>query len=115
MNVVANFGLGAKSVKVACTATPSAALAVPVASDGGGNNVRISNIGPNQAYVRFAPDNTVVAAIPGATFGAGTDLTVLNGQSVIFQRNPTAHAFLSAVCEATQTATLLVEVGDGSL
>jgi len=86
-----NWGTGAV---VAVTST-SGNTALP-SSFAQSRRVKISNAGPNPAFVRFGPASQTAVT---------TDFCVLNGESVTVELSP-SYTNMGAICAATQTATL---------
>lgn len=103
----------ATSVSVTSTASTSAAL------PGVGDVVRIVNEGPNICFVSIGTGSQT-ATLPSGT-AAATCTAVLAGSDVIFSvPNPGTPATgsptplnISAICRASGTATLTVQVGTG--
>lgn len=97
------------AVKIAATATPSTAIQLPVDPA----VLRLMNRGPNPVYVSLVDDAAALAAIPGASFTPAYTVSVAVGDSINIAIG--ALRFLSTICEATETATLIVNAGDGGI
>lgn len=87
------------TVTMSCSSTNAQATIASYASQ-----VRITNLGTNKVFVRFAA--------AAATADAAADMPVLSGQSVVVTKGNAGH--VAAICAATETATLYLTPGEGS-
>ncbi len=97
---------------ISVTATASTSTALPAV----GNTIRIVNEGPNVAFVSIGT-GAQTATLPNATATA-TSTPVLAGEDVVFSiavdtTTPTTPLNISAICRASGTATIDVQVGNG--
>lgn len=92
---------------ISVTATASTSTALP----GQGNTVRIVNEGPNIAFVSIGA-GAQTATLPNATATA-TSTPVLSGSDISLSIAGDAIYNISAICRASGTATLDVQVGEG--
>lgn len=100
-----------KTLAISCTSTASTSQSLP----GYGSIVRLVNEGPNNAYVSIG-SGTQTATLPPTSNPTVTCLPVLAGADVIFSvgvNQPPTGLNISAVCRASETATLLVQCGEG--
>lgn len=95
-----------KTLSVSATSTATAGAALP----GLGTTVRVVNEGPNNAYFAVGA-STVAATVPTGT-AAVTCTPVLAGEDVVFSRGD-SETYISAITRANQTATLIVQTGEG--
>lgn len=102
------FSATSKTLPISVTATASASAALP----GRGNSVRIINEGPNHVFVSIG-SGSQVATLPNAT-PTGTSTPVLAGTDAVFTIPNDATYSISAICRAAGTATLDVQVGEGT-
>lgn len=93
---------------ISVTASASTSTALP----GQGNTVRIVNEGPNIAFVSIG-SGTQTATLPNATATA-TSTPVLPGTDISLTIPNDAVYNISAICRASGTATLDVQVGEGA-
>lgn len=71
-----------------------------------GNAITVLNIGPNVAFVNLASSGTTTTT---------TGMPININERVILSRNDAGgNDYISAICAATQTATLYVTAGYGS-
>ena len=104
----------ALTLPISVTSSASTSTALPAV----GNVVRIVNEGPNVAFVSIGT-GTQTATLPNASPTA-TSTPVLGGSDVTLSI-PTVYAStgtptalnISAICRASGTATLSVQVGEG--
>jgi hypothetical protein len=98
------------TLAIAVTATSSTSAALP----GSGKIVRLVNEGPNNCYVSIG-SGSQTATVPPTSNPVATCTPVLAGEDVIFNipTNGTTALQIAAICRASQTATLLVQVGEG--
>lgn|SRR3990167_3296860 len=109
------FSASAQSISISVTATASTSVNLP----GIGTSVRLVNEGPNRCYVSIGsgsqtatvPDGTAVATATPVLAGADVILGVQNPPSPA-SGNPTPLQ-ISAVCRTGETATLIVQCGEG--
>jgi len=92
---------------IAVTASASASTALP----GQGNTVRIVSEGPNVAFVSIGV-GTQTAVLPNASPTA-TSTPILPLTDVVFTIPNDQIYNISAICRASGTATLDVQVGEG--
>jgi len=92
---------------ISVTATASTSTRLP----GQGNSIRIVNEGPNVAFVSIG-EGTQTATLPNATATA-TSTPILSGSDITLSIPNDAVYNISAICRATGTATLDVQVGEG--
>lgn len=101
-----------KTLAISASDTASTAIALPAI----GNRLRVVSEG---AYVAFISVGTgsVSAALPGTTSGSATvtSTAILPGSDVIFSIPSDGLLSISAICRATQTATLDVSVATGGV
>lgn len=100
------FSAQAKTLPISVTSTASTSAALPAS----GNVVRLVNEGPNVCFVSIGSGDQT-ATLPNATPTA-TSTPVAVGDCVLGIPN-SAVLNISAVCRASQTATLSVQVGEG--
>lgn len=100
------FSCQAKSLPISVTSTASASTALPSK----GNSIRIVNEGPFVAFISVG-SGAQVATLPNAT-PTVTSVPVMPGDTSL-SIDPTAIQNISAVCRASQTATLTVQVSEG--
>lgn len=114
------FAAQAKTLPISVTSTASTSAALPAI----GNTIRIVNEGPNVAFVSIGT-GTQTATLPNASPTA-TSTPVLAGSDISLTiPNPQAAAAgggaftaptplnISAICRASGTATLDVQVNEG--
>jgi hypothetical protein len=97
-----------KSLPITVTSTASSSTALPAT----GNTLRIVNEGPNVAFISVVP-GTAVATLPNATPTATSFPVVVGDSSFSIFNDGTTALNISAICRASQTATLVVSVGEG--
>lgn len=102
------FSAQAPTKPIAVTASASSSTALP----GLGNTVRIVNEGPNVAFVSIG-SGTQVATLPNAT-PVATSTPVLPLTDIVLSINSDQIYNISAICRASGTATLDVQVGEGA-
>jgi hypothetical protein len=102
------FSATSKTLPLAVTASASTSTALP----GQGNTVRIVNEGPNNAFVSIG-SGTQTATLPNATPTA-TSTPVLAGSDITLTIPNDTIYNISAICRATGTALLDIQVGEGS-
>jgi flagellar capping protein FliD len=96
-----------KSLPISVTASASTSTALPAK----GNTIRIVNEGPNQAFISVGT-GAQTATLPNAT-PTGTSTEVLAGSDVSFSLPSDSIQNISAICRASGTALLVVQVGEG--
>lgn len=110
------FPAQAKTLPISVSSTASTSAALPAV----GSSLRVVNLGPNKAFISVGTGSQT-ATLPNATPTA-TSTPILAGEDCTFSipgaydsTNGTAASPLniSAVCAATETATLYVQVGEG--
>lgn len=101
------FSCQSKTLPISVTATASTSTALP----GAGNTVRIVNEGPNVAFISIGTGSQT-ATLPNATSTA-TSTPVLAGTDITLSISNAATYNISAICRASGTATLDVQVGEG--
>lgn len=109
------FTAQAPALGINASAAASTSIAVP----GVGNTIRIVNEGPNIAFVSIGV-GAQVATVPSAVTPVATSTPVPVGDITLtipatmnqFPATPTPLQ-ISAICRATQTAVLTVQVGEG--
>ena len=102
------FSATSLTLPIAVTATASASTALP----GKGCSIRIINEGPNIAFVSIGA-GAQTATLPNATPTA-TSTPVLAGTDITLSIPNDATYNISAICRASGTATLDIQVGEGS-
>lgn len=100
------FTCQSKSLPITVTSTASTSAALPAA----GKSIRIVNEGPNIAFISVG-SGTQTATLPNATPTA-TSTPVMPGDTSLSIPGDAIYN-ISAVCRASQTATLTVQVGEG--
>lgn len=100
------IGAQCKSLPITVTSTASTSAALPAL----GNTLRIVNEGPNVAFISIGA-GAQTATLPNATPTA-TSFPVVVGDSSFTIPNDQVYN-ISAICRASQTATLDVSVGEG--
>lgn len=101
------FSATSLTLPVAVTSTASTSAALP----GKGNSVRLVNEGPNICFVSIGTGSQT-AVLPNASPTA-TSTPVAVGDCVLSIPNDQIYN-ISAICRAAGTATLSVQVGEGS-
>lgn len=101
------FNAQAKTLPISVTSTASTSAALPAQ----GACVRFINEGPNKCFVSIG-SGTQTATLPNATPTA-TSTPILAGTDIILSIPSDAVYNISAICRATETATLDVQVGEG--
>ena len=108
------FPLRTPTLAIACTATSSASQALPSL----GRSVRLVNEGPNNCYVSIG-GGSQTATLPPTSSPVATCTPVLDGSDIVLDiPNEGAPGYvtpinIAAVCRAGQTATLIVQCGEG--
>lgn len=102
------FTAQSKTLPISVTATASASTALPAQ----GNSVRIVNEGPSIAFVSIG-SGSQTATLPNATPTA-TSTPVLAGSDITLSIPNDAVYNISAICRASGTALLDVQVGEGA-
>lgn len=100
------FSAQAKSLPISVTATASTSAALPSS----GSTLRCLNEGPNICFISVG-SGAQTATLPNSTPTA-TSFPVVVGDSS-FSIPSDAVYNISAICRASQTATLVVSVGSG--
>jgi hypothetical protein len=101
------FSAQSKTLPISVTSTASASAALP----GQGNTLRIVNEGPNVAFVSVG-SGSQTATLPNAT-PTTTSTPILAGHDASFTIPNDAIYNISAICRASGTALLDVQVGEG--
>jgi len=96
-----------KTLPISVTATASTSTALP----GRGNTIRVVNEGPNHAFISIG-SGAQTATLPNAT-PTTTSTPVIAGTDVMFSIPADQVYNISAICRASSTATLSVQVGEG--
>ena len=102
------FSAQAKTLPISVTATASTSAALPNVGD----QIRLVNEGPNHCFVSIG-SGTQTATLPNATPTA-TSTPVLAGEDLILTIPSADVLNISAICRASGTATLCVQVGRGN-
>lgn len=101
------FNAQAKTLDISVTSTASTSTALP----GAGSTVRIVNEGPNYCWVSIG-SGTQTATLPDGSTPTATSTPVPIGDiSLSIPDGSTLN--ISAICRASQTARLSVQVGEG--
>lgn len=90
----------------------SSVASTPVILPAPVGSVRILNEGPNNCYVSVNTTATN-ATVPSSTASAAS-FPIGAGSDVIFGVPADARSYISIICRAGQTSTLLVSVGEGT-
>lgn len=109
--VILPFALQGTPVHVAVTSANTTVAITPSALSGLSSTIALTNYGANNVFVQFG--NTLAEAV--ATSGAG--IVVPPGRTRAFARSfdtPTGVFFIGAICAATQSSSLSVEIGIGT-
>lgn len=93
---------------ITVTSSASTSTALPAV----GNTLRVVNEGPNVAFISVGT-GTQTATLPNATATATSFPVVVGDSSFTIANDGTTALNISAVCRASQTATLVVSVGEG--
>ncbi len=101
------FNCSAKTLPISVTATASTSVALP----NQGSVLRCINEGPNVCFIAVG-SGTQTATLPNGTPTA-TSTPVLAGTDITFSIPQDATYNISAICRASGTATLDVQVGEG--
>ena len=101
------FSAQCYTLPISVTATASRSAALPSL----GSSVRIVNEGPNVAFISIGT-GTQTATLPNATVTV-TSTPVLAGTDITLSIPDNAVLNISAICRASGTATLDVQVGWG--
>jgi hypothetical protein len=98
------------TLAISVTATSSTSAALPSL----GKIVRLVNEGPNNCYVSIGAD-AQTATVPPTSNPVSTCTVIMAGEDAVFSipQNGTTPLNIAAICRATQTATLLVQVAEG--
>lgn len=88
---------GAATATIAATAASASATL-----DGLCSVVRVVNLGPNKAFIRFGT---------GATTAALTDMPIAANSTEVFTKG--SQTTVAAICAATETANLYFTNGEG--
>lgn len=97
MTIKAFMPTGAATAPIAATAASAS-----VALDQYSNAVRVVNLGPNKAFIRFT-----VGASPAVL----TDMPIAANSTEVFTKGTAT--IVSAICAATETAALYFTNGEG--
>lgn len=107
MNNVQPFSAQSKTLDISVTSTASTSGALP----GQGNTLRIVNEGPNVCWVSVG-SGAQTATLPSAVTPVATCTPIMPGD-VSLTIPADAVYNISAICRASQTARLSVQVGEG--
>lgn len=102
------FGAQCFTLPISVTSTASSSATLPGKA---GNSLRVVNEGPNVAFISVGAGSQT-ATLPNAT-PTITSVPVLAGTDVIFTIPNDQVYSISAICRASGTATLDVQVGEG--
>jgi hypothetical protein len=102
------FTAQAPTMAISATASASTSAALPIA----GSTLRIVNEGPNIAFIHVT-SGTAVATLPTGTAAASATPCPVGDISLTIPDSPSTPLNISAICRASQTAALSVQVGDG--
>ena len=108
------FPANALTLAISVTSTSSTSQALPAA----GRIVRLVCEGPNNCYISIG-GGAQTATVPPTSTPVATCTPVVAGEDAIFEIGKTVTAAtptvlnIAAICRANQTATLLVQCGDG--
>ena len=108
MSATQPFSAQSKTLPVSVPASASTSAALPAT----GNSVRLVNEGPNHCFVSIGV-GAQTATLPNATPTA-TSTPVLAGEDLILSIPVLDTLQISAICRASGTATLDVQVGEGA-
>lgn len=106
--MVIPFSASAKSMSISATDTASASTALPSQ----GNTLRIVNEGPDAAFVSVGA-GAQTATLPSESAPTGTATPILPGTDISLSIPSNDVLNISAICRASKTATLTVQVGEG--
>ena len=101
------FNAQSKAISISATSTASSSVALPAS----GAVVRLVNEGPNIAFVSIG-SGTQTATLPSGT-AAATCTPVLPNSDISLSIPADAVQNISAICRASSTAVLTVQVGEG--
>lgn len=101
------FTAQTKTLGISATSTSSTSIALP----GSGNTVRLVNEGPNICFISIGT-GAQTATLPHASVPVATATPVPVGDISLSIPSVTGLE-IAAVCRATQTAVLSVQVGEG--
>lgn len=101
------FNAQALTLLVAVTASASSSAALPAR----GAVIRLVNKGPNNCFVSIG-SSAQVATVPTST-AVATATPVLAGEDVTFSIPSDSIQNISAIADASGTATLYAQVGEG--
>jgi hypothetical protein len=101
------FSFTSKTLDISVTSSASASGALP----GQGNSLRIVNEGPNICFVSVG-SGAQTATLPSSVTPTATSTPVPPGDYVFTIPNDAVYN-VSAICRASQTARLSIQVGEG--
>lgn len=107
MNILP-FSADSKVLAINATDVASTSQALP----GRGNSIRILNEGPNNAYFSVGL-TTQTATLPPTVTPNSTSAPIPAGEDCTFTLPSTDTYKISVVCRATETAVVIVQVGEG--
>ena len=102
------FNVAAKGISLAATATAGSGVEIP----GSGTTLRVVNEGPSIAFIAVGGPG-VSAVLPTTGVGSPACTPVPAGADITFSREA-GQAYISAICRAGGTATLIVQSGTGA-
>lgn len=105
--MISPFSAQSKTLGISVTATSSTSIALP----GAGNVVRLVNEGPNICFVSIG-SGSQTATLPHASVPVATSTPVPVGD-ISLSIPASATYEIAAICRASQTAALSVQVGEG--
>ena len=100
----------AQCLSISATSTASAAAALPTSS---ANQIRFVNDSASTGTAFLAIGGSGVTATVTSGTANATSNPVLVGEDSVFTRDPNGQTFVSAITNATKTATVYVCVGNG--
>ena len=100
---IAAIRVAAPTASIAVTAVASAGLQIPAVS----SRLKLTNMGPNKCFVSVSGAAAALAVPAGAAFAFGCIAVGVNEAMLIDLETVASGAYLSAVCAATETATLV--------
>lgn len=102
------FSAQCKTLAINVTASASASVSLPSS----GNSIRLVNEGPNNCYVSIG-SGSQTATVPPTSSPVATSTPILAGTDITLSMPSDQIYNISAICRTAQTATLLVQVGEG--
>lgn len=101
------FSAQAKTLDISVTASASTSTALPAQ----GNTLRVVNEGPNVCFVSIG-SGTQTATLPSSSVPVATCTPLMPGDTSLTIPGDAVYN-ISAICRASQTARLSVQVGEG--